>query len=141
MSEPPISEQDFQQLARVRQALREFVRGSELAARAAGLTPRQHEALLAVRGTVSGRPATVGHVAAALQIRHHSAVGLLDRLEEKGYVARRAGTVDRRQVLLEVTERGTAVLDRLTEAHRQELRRVGPQLVAALSELVVQDEA
>ncbi len=136
MDERPFSSHDFQQLASLRYALRQFVRSSELAARRVGLTPRQHQALLAVRGAPEDRAATVGHVAEWLQIRHHSAVGLLDRLEEKGFVIRRPGTEDRRQVFIAVTAAGNDVLDRLAHTHREELRRVGPQLLATLEELL-----
>lgn len=136
MSERPFTNRDFQQLASLRYALRQFVRSSELAARRVGLTPRQHQALLAVRGAPEDRAATVGHVAEWLQIRHHSAVGLLDRLEEKGFVVRRPGVEDRRQVFISVTDAGNQILDKLAHTHREELRRIGPQLLATLEDLL-----
>src|SRR6185295_17692704 len=84
----PVGAGAYQALAAFRHALRQFLRFSEAAAEAVGLTPRQYQALLAVKGMPRGRRATVGALAEQLQIRHHSAVGLVDRLVLQGLAAR-----------------------------------------------------
>lgn len=129
-----ITQPEFEQLASFRYALRQFLRFSEIAAREVGLTPRQHEALLALRGSTGTSAPTVSDVAEWLQVRHHSAVGLLDRLEAKKLIRRRASKKDRRQVLISLTVEGNDLLDRLSRAHQNELRRIGPELVRALNQ-------
>jgi DNA-binding MarR family transcriptional regulator len=123
----PLGQSDYRTLALFRQQLRRFLRFSERAAAGAGLTPRQYQALLAVRGSPSGR-LLVGQLAAALEIRHHSAVGLVDRLEGLGLVGRHEDPADRRRVLVSTTARGERTLARLATAHRAELQAMAPTL-------------
>lgn len=130
-----ITEREYEQLASFRYALRQFLRFSEIAARQVGLTPRQHQALLALRGSTTDSAPTVGDIAEWLQVRHHSAVGLLDRLEAKKLIRRRSSRKDRRQVLISLTPEGHDLLDRLNRTHRDELRRIGPELVRTLNQL------
>lgn len=130
----PVSDEQLRTLARFRAALRRFLRFSEEAARAAGLTPQQHQALLALRGGADG-PMTIGEIARELAVRHHSAVGMIDRLVAAGLVERIPSATDRRQVRVRLTEKGEATLVRLGGAHRDELRRIGPKLAALLEEL------
>jgi DNA-binding MarR family transcriptional regulator len=106
---------------------------SEEAAEAAGLTAQQHQALLAIKGFAASGPITTGTLAERLGIRHHSAVGLVDRLAAKALVKRRSGTADRRQVLLALTPKAEALLARLSAAHRDELERLAPLLQALLA--------
>lgn len=127
-----VSQAEYEALADFRQAVREFLRFSETAAAAAGLTPRQHQALLALRGTRGTALLSIGDLAGRLYVRHHSAVGLVDRLAALGLVQRRPGKPDRRRVLLALTAAGRRVLDGLSAAHREELRQLGPRLRAAL---------
>lgn len=127
-----LSDADFQTLAGFRRALREFMHFSERAAEAAGLTPQQHQALLAIRAE---RGLTVGELAERLLLRPHSVSGLADRLERLQLIERRASAKDRRQTELDVTEAGQATLESLSEDHRAELRRLRPTLSALLSEL------
>lgn len=105
-----------------------FVMFSEDAAERAGLTPQQHQALLAIKGFGRGRPVTAGDLAGRLGIRHHSAVGLIDRLVSKSLLKRRTGAEDRRQVLLTPTPKADTLLARLSTAHRDELHRLSPLL-------------
>ena len=123
----PLTDADYRTLAGFRRGLRRFLRFSEDAAAAAGLTPRQYQALLAVRGA-GARGLTIGALAGELEIRHHSAVGLVDRLEGLGLVGRRADPADRRRVLVSMTARGERTLARLATAHRAELRAMAPTL-------------
>lgn len=109
---------------------------SEEAARAEGLEPQQHQMLLAIEGSDEPGGPTVGHLAEHLFIKHHSAVGLLDRLEERGLIERVRGDEDRRQVRVRMTAEGTDKLHRLTHLHREELRQSGRKLVEALRAVI-----
>ena len=127
-----IGQNDYEALAEFRYALREFLRFSETAAGSVGLTPRQHQALLAIRASPPGAPLRVGDLAERLHVRHHSAVGLVDRLASLGLVTRRTGHPDRRLVLVQLSAKGERLLARLSAAHRAELRQLGPRLRALL---------
>jgi DNA-binding MarR family transcriptional regulator len=129
-----ISKADYEALAAFRYALRQFLRFSEEAAEAVGLTPQQHQALLAIRGFPGREQVTIGELAERLQVRHHSTVGLVDRLVAQKLVAREPAGNDRRQVYVRLTPGGLSALEQLTAVHRAELRRIGPQL----SQLLVQ---
>jgi DNA-binding MarR family transcriptional regulator len=122
-----ISKLEYEALADFRWALRQFLSFSEAAARAAGITPQQHQALLAIKGVKGRDSITVGELAGRLQILPHSAVGLADRLAARQFVKRIPDRRDRRNVLLTLTERGEAVLEGLSAAHREQLRRISPQ--------------
>lgn len=130
-----ITQAEYEALANFRYALRQFMRFSENAALNIGLTPQQHQALLTIKGFPSRDKITVGDLAERLQIRHHSAVGLVDRLVAQELVVREADTHDRRQVCVSLTDRGADLLAQLTFAHRAELQRLGPQLNLLLERL------
>ncbi len=122
----PVTKTDYEHLAAFRYGLRVFLRFSEEAAKAVGLTPQQHQALLSIVGFPEREQITIGELAERLQIRPHSAVGLVDRLENQGLVERHPGQDDRRQVYIQLTDEGKDVLDRLVVAHQAELRRIEP---------------
>jgi DNA-binding MarR family transcriptional regulator len=128
----PLTAADFERLAEFRYLLRHFMIFSEDAAEETGLTAQQHQALLAIKGFGGDKPMTIGDVAERLGIRHHSAVGLVDRLLSKSLVRRRHGAQDRRQVLLTLTPKAEALLTRLSAAHRDELKRLAPLLQTLL---------
>ena len=92
--------------------------------------------MLAIQGIPAGQPATVGEIAERLQIQHHSAGELVDRLAQRGLIVRSRADQDRRQVTVSLTAQGTAVLGELTRHHLAELRSAGPRLVAALGALI-----
>lgn len=123
---------DYQALADFRYQIRRFLNFSEQAARVAGIEPQQHQALLAIKGLPAGSKATVGVLAERLQIQHHSAVELSDRLAARGWLRRSRSRTDRREVLLELTPRGEKLLENLSLSHRNELRTAGPALLEAL---------
>ena len=125
-----MSAADYQALAEFRYQVRRFLRFSEQAARRAGLEPAQHQLLLAVKAS-TGEPG-VGQLAERLQLRHHSVVGLIDRLAESGLVRRSRAEGDRRQVRIWLTAKGEAVLHELSLEHRAELGGAGSALAAAL---------
>ena len=124
---------DYARLAEFRYVLRRFMIFSENAASAAGISAQQHQALLAIKGARDATPVTAGLLAERLGIRHHSAVGLLDRLGEKNLIRRRRNSEDRRQVLIRLTPRAERLLARLSAAHQRELRRVAPLLRGLLT--------
>jgi DNA-binding MarR family transcriptional regulator len=99
------------------------------------LTAQQHQALLAIKGFAGRDTATTGELAERLSIRHHSAVGLIDRLVAKELVSRRIGTDDRRQVLISLTPVAETIVATLSAAHRDELERVAPLLRELLGHL------
>src|SRR5215467_12307642 len=100
-----ISKSQYENLAAFRYALRQLLHFSEAAAHGAGITPQQHQALLAIKGFPGRDTVTVGELAERLQLRHHSAVELLDRLVDLKLVARSPSTTDRRRVHVQVTAR------------------------------------
>jgi DNA-binding MarR family transcriptional regulator len=126
-----MNDADYRGLAEFRRALRIFLAFSEKAAARAGLTPAQHQALLAIRGMPA--PVTVGTLAAWLGVRHHSCVGLVDRLAALGLVNKSADPADRRRMLLALTQKAGRKLEALSAVHREELRRRAPALLAALT--------
>ncbi len=123
-----ISKVQYETLAGFRYALRQFLRFSENAAQKAGIAPQQHQAMLAIKGYPGRDHITIGELAERLQILHHSAVGLANRLVVERYVRRLPGQNDRRQVYLALTTRGETVLEKLSAVHREQLQRVGPQI-------------
>src|SRR5262245_53083839 len=127
---------DYRALAEFRYQMRRFARFSDQAARAAGIEPQQHQLLLAIKGMPEGVAPTMGALAERLQILHHSAVELVDRMEERGLLRRERAADDRRQVLLALTARGEALLARLSAVHRAEVRSIGPRLLRALYSVV-----
>jgi DNA-binding MarR family transcriptional regulator len=131
-----IERDDYRALARFRYLIRQFLQFSEEAARQEELEPQQHQMLLVIRASEEPPGPTVGEVAEQLFIRHHSAVGLADRLEERGFIERAKSDEDRRHVRLRLTERGEQVLEHLSRSHHAELRKLAPELVGALSGLL-----
>ncbi len=132
---PNLTQAEYEALAAFRYALRQFLSFSERAAARAGLRAQQHQALLAIKGFPGGGRIGLGELAERLQLRHHSAVGLVDRLVRARLVVRHRNEVDRRQVRLALTARGERLLAQLSTAHREQLRRLGPQLSELLRSL------
>jgi len=127
-SRPAIELADYQRLSEFRYLIRRFLEFSQVQAEDAGLTPRQHQALLAIKGYPGGGAVTVGDLAERLRIRHHSAVELVNRLSEAGLVVRDQDKDDHRRVLLRLTERADDCLAELSAAHLDELSRIEPML-------------
>ena len=135
MSVRSVSDNDYQALARFRYALRVFQHFSEDAARAVDLTPAQHQLLLAVRGWVGDGPPTIGEVAERLQLRHHSAVELVQRAAGAGLIETAPDAHDGRRQRLSVTAAGEQKLASLSVLHRDELRRFRLEMNDVLREL------
>ncbi|MGH8373009.1 MAG: MarR family winged helix-turn-helix transcriptional regulator [Gammaproteobacteria bacterium] len=131
----PVSPADYRTLAQFRATLRRFLRISEELAHGVGLTPQQHQALLAIMGFAGDGLPSMGDLAARLQIRHNSVVGLVDRLVKRKLVRRQTAKEDRRRVRLQLTHSGERLLAQLTRAHQIELREIGPQITQLLQRL------
>ena len=131
---------EYRQLAGFRYALRSFLRFSEAAAEEVGLTAQHYQALLAVCAAADGH-VTINDLARQLLIRHNSAVGLVDRLTAQALITREPSPQDGRKVYLRLSAKGDRVLQKLAEVHREELKRIGPQLEALLHDItgVVRD--
>lgn len=121
---PQLAEADYQALAAFRAELRRFLRFSEEAARAVGVTPQQHQVLLAVRGHAGDGPASVSDVAGVLGLRLNSTTELVARTEAAGLLTRSTDQGDRRRTVCRLTPNGADLLARLTEEHRVELGRL-----------------
>jgi DNA-binding MarR family transcriptional regulator len=118
------TDRDYETLLQFRTELRRFLRWSEEQAQSEGLTPAQHQLLLAVRGSADPRGATIGEVADALLLRHHTATGLVDRAEASGLLRRERDRDDHRVVRLHITRSGATKLARLSSQHLDELARL-----------------
>lgn len=131
---PDLTDADYAFLAEFRFVLRRFLSFSEQAAAGCGLTPQQHQALLAIRAAPAGR-ATIGHVAERLILKPHSASGLVERLEALGLLTRAPSPIDRRQTLLVLTAEADGILAQLSTTHREEIRRLRPMLTELLAQI------
>jgi len=129
-----LNDQDYAALAEFRYALRQFQAFSDENASQMGLTPQQHQALLALRAAPAD-DATVGFVARRLFLKPHSATGLIDRLEKQALVTRHASGADRRRAQLRLTPHALDILAKLSNTHREEIRRLRPLLTSMLDRL------
>jgi DNA-binding MarR family transcriptional regulator len=121
-----LTQSDFKHLLKLRTGLRRFLRWSEEQARAAGLTAAKHQSLLAIKGHPDPRGPTISELADHLVLRHHSAVGLVDRAVRDGLVKRNSDPTSKSVVRVTLTPAGAARLDALAEAHLQELSHLAP---------------
>ena len=135
------SQPNYRAMAEFRYQIRRFLRFSEHAAREAGLEPQQYQLLLAVKGLPDGERPRIGDIAERLQIQHHSTVELVDRLAKRSLVRRRRSDNDRREVLLELTQKGDRLLQELALHHRSEIREMGPELVTSLKKVLRESDS
>jgi DNA-binding MarR family transcriptional regulator len=123
-----LDQSDFEHLLELRTGLRRFLRWSEDQARAAGLTAAKHQLLLAIKGDPNPAGPTIGDIADHLVLRHHSAVGLVDRAVKDGLVQRNPDPASKSVVRVTLTRAGAAKLDALAEAHVQEIAHLAPTM-------------
>ena len=128
MVETSLHDREYEHLLAFRTGLRRFLSWSGQQAEAAGITPAQHQLLLAVRGHPDPRGPTIGDLAGYLLVRHHSAVELIDRAVSAGLVTRRPDNQDARTVRIALTARGRDRLEKLAASHLEELARLTGQL-------------
>jgi DNA-binding MarR family transcriptional regulator len=131
---PRPNQQDYRMLSDFRYVIRQFLKFSQDAAQGHGLTSRQHQALLAIKGFPGDNPPTIGELAERLAIQHHSTVELVDRLVEAQLILRTHDPDDRRRVLLGLTEAAEQHLARLSAIHLEELQRLRPTLQRILDQ-------
>ena len=131
-----VTKTEYEALAEFRYTLRRFLHFSKNAAEEVRVTPQQHQALLAIMGFPGREKITIGELAERLQIRHHSAVGLVNRLETENLIDRTPALNDRRQVFISLTGHGLSVLEQLSNTHREELRLLAPQLRLLLERII-----
>jgi DNA-binding MarR family transcriptional regulator len=133
---PQLTSDDYDALASFRYALRKFLRFSKRAlASEANLTPEQYEALLALKAFGPDSGLSVGDLSERLQVKHHTAVGLVDKLEELHFVRREQGVEDRRKVFVRLTAAGSRILAKVAVLHRREMRLRSPEMIEALIRL------
>lgn len=125
---PTVRLADYRRLAAFRHTLRRFLAFSEAAARAAGITPQQHQALLAVKGAIDPAAVTVGDLADQLLLQPNSAAELVDRMVKCGLLSKTEDGKDRRCVMLLLTPSAERILHALSAAHIRELRDSAPVL-------------
>jgi DNA-binding MarR family transcriptional regulator len=123
-----LTSEDYENLLAFRFGLRRFLHWSETKARGAGLTPAQHQLLVAIKGHRGGQAPTVSDLAGYLLLRHHSTVELIDRAEAAGLVERRGDDRDGRVIRVGLTADGEQRLSRLAPAHLDELQQLAPVL-------------
>lgn len=133
-----LTKEDYELLAEFRYTLRKFLGFSEANAISHGVTAQQYQALLAIEGFPGRNWVTVGELAEQLRTTHHSAVGLLDRMEALALVRRVKATDDRRRVQVYLTTKGVGVLEKLYRVHRNELKMIGPKLITLLQKASVE---
>ena len=121
----------FRELALFRHKLRKFLRFSEHAARACGITPQQHQLLLGIAGFTDTGNASISEIAEFLQERHNSVVGLVDRAVQSRLVRRAESEADRRVVLVSLTQRGEEILKKLAIMHHEEVKRLREEFLNA----------
>ena len=123
-SEIPLTKQDYESLAAFRAAIRRFTRFSEEGSRGFGITPQQHQALLAIMGQPGRQWASIAEIAEFLQLKHHTTVGLVDRCVAAGLVQRNPDMDDRRQVRVTLTAKGESILAKLSTRNIRELKNL-----------------
>jgi len=127
---------DYRALAEFRYQIRRFLHFSEDVIKKAGLERGQYQLMLAIKGMPAGVRPRIRELANRMQVRHHSAVELVNRLQAGGFVHRTRAKDDRREVLLALTAKGEKVLAELALHHHDELRTAGPDLVIALRRIM-----
>jgi len=132
---------DYQALAEFRFQIRRFLHFSDREVEKAGLERGQYQLMLSIKGMPDDLRPRIRDVANRMQIQHHSAVELINRLEAGGYVHRERATNDRREVLLQLTAKGEKVLAELALHHHEELQEAAPELVAALRRVMAGKKA
>lgn len=136
-----IRDTEYAALAELRYRIRQFLRGSDHAAETSGLEAQQYQMLLAIRGLPDPNDASIRRLAERLLLRHHSAVGLIDRLEARGYVRRTPSIRDHRQLCVVLLPRGQRALERVVHERLHELRESGHALISALAAILKHNQS
>ena len=133
---PRLLPDDYEALANFRYAMRKFLSFSKHAlASEARMTPEQYEALLTLKAFAGSTGLTITQLSERLQVKHHTAVSLVDRLEALGFVRRTPGVTDRRHVFVRLTAVGARTLSKVAILHREEMRNRSAEMIEALTRL------
>jgi DNA-binding MarR family transcriptional regulator len=133
---PELLPNDYEALANFRYAMRKFLSFSKRALKAeARLTAEQYEVLLALKAFAGSTGLTISSLSERLQVKHHSVVSLIDKLETTNLVRRQSGVADRRNVFVRLTPAGSRVLAKVAALHRREMRVRSPEMIEALLRL------
>jgi DNA-binding MarR family transcriptional regulator len=132
---PDLLPNDYEALASFRYAMRKFLSFSKRALAAARMTPEQYEALLALKALAGSTGLTITQLSERLQVKHHTTVSLVDRLEALGFARRTPGVTDRRHVYVRLTRVGARTLSKVAILHREEMRNRSPEMIEALTRL------
>jgi len=138
-SRPKVTLSDYRALSEFRYQIRRYLELADAGAKAADLPPRQYQLLLAVKGLPEGTEPTIRTLAERLGVRHHSAVELVDRLEQRGLVQRERNESHRSFVFVRITRKGESILEKLVALRKADLQTAGPILVKALTTLTKKD--
>lgn len=126
MSSPALDETDYRTLLAFRMALTRFLHWRAEQTQDVGVTPQQHNLLLAIRAHTNPSGPSVRELSDYLMLRHHSTVELVNRAQAVGMVRRTADPEDRRIVRVRLTSAGRRLVRQLEEVHREELRQIAP---------------
>jgi DNA-binding MarR family transcriptional regulator len=132
---PTLTRDDYEALAGFRYLLRRFLRFSKDFLRNANLNPEQYEALLAIKAFESPDGLTISQLSERLQVKHHSAVNIVDRLVDQKLIRRQTAATDRRRRHVQLTAKGEKIIDELAAAHRREIRVRSIEMIKALERL------
>jgi DNA-binding MarR family transcriptional regulator len=117
-------------IGRISRLARELERRLEPVYREHGLEPGWHDVLATLRRAGPPYRMRPTEFTSALMLTSSGTTKRLDRLEEAGLIARAPDPDDRRGTLISLTAAGSSLIDKLTEAHLANERR----LLAALSD-------
>jgi DNA-binding MarR family transcriptional regulator len=134
-----VKDTEYRALSEFRQSIHDYLDFSDRAAKAAGIEPRQYQLMLAIKGLPSEVEPSVGMLAQYLRVRHHSAVELINRAGQNGFVERER-SANGRYVLVKLTEEGNRLLEQAVAERLKELQSAGPKLVDALRRLLRSNE-
>jgi DNA-binding MarR family transcriptional regulator len=134
--EKDLTNEEYRELAEFRRQIRKFLHFSEAVAKDHGIEAQQHQLLLTIQGLPEGVKPTIREIASRMFVQHHSAVELVNRLEQRGAIARHSGPEDKREVWLRLTPAGRTSLRKLVLDHRNELEKSGPELARALQSVL-----
>jgi DNA-binding MarR family transcriptional regulator len=123
-----LTDDDYRRLLEFRDGVRRYLHHLEKQAGELGMTPAQHQLLLAVRGHAGEKPPSIGELSTHLLLRHHSMVELVNRAETADLVRREPDPDDHRVVRVVLTKHGNEQLRHLSAAHMDELSRLIPRL-------------
>ena len=136
-----VSTNRLHKLAEFRFQLRKFLRFSEIASEAAGISVQQYQMLQVIAAMPEGQGASISYLAERMILRHNSAVELVDRAVRAGMVRRESDDEDLRRSIVKMMPEGEKVLAQLIPSHLHELDQRGRDIIAALEILLESRES